>query len=259
MLSQTTRSISAADLPRQFVRPAPAHDQIQQHTERVHIGSDGDRAATNLLRRGEIWSERAPIPRQRPQQFLTVGCQQLRDPEVEKLHGAVGADEDVRWLEIAMDDQVGVGVTDCSEHVEDQPHRSATLRRRASAKASIGWPSMYSRIRYGWPLALTPASSSRAIFGCETRQDAALAPEALLTSRVEQGQIEQLDRHLAFETSVAATAQPHRAHPAGTERTIQRVGADRLTAARKRQLGHLGLRFRGSGSPTTWSSSASRS
>ena len=31
------------------------------------------------------------------------------------------ADENVRWLEIAMDDQVGVGVTDCREHVEDQP------------------------------------------------------------------------------------------------------------------------------------------
>ena len=48
---------------------------------------------------------------------------------------------------------------------------------------------------------------------------------------------------------VAAAAQPHRAHAAGTQRSIQRVGADRLTAGRE-TAGRAGpAPLRGSASP----------
>ena len=47
--------------------------------------------------------------------------EQLGDSEIEDFHRSVMADQDVRRLEIAVYDQVGVGVGDGLEHVEKQP------------------------------------------------------------------------------------------------------------------------------------------
>ena len=76
--------------PREFVRPPPAHEEIQQHAEAIDIAPDRNGFSTNLFRRGEIGGERPPIPGERIERFSAVGRQQGRDPEVQQLHRAVG-------------------------------------------------------------------------------------------------------------------------------------------------------------------------
>ncbi len=51
---------------------------------------------------------------------VAVALDQLGDAEVEQLDLTVGADEHVGRLDVAVDDQVGVGVRDRFEDVEEQ-------------------------------------------------------------------------------------------------------------------------------------------
>ena len=60
--------------------------------------------------------------------------QQGGDAEVEQLHPAGAVDEDVRRLQVAVHDQVGVGVGDGIGHLQDEPEaRPQTSRRCSSA------------------------------------------------------------------------------------------------------------------------------
>ncbi len=56
----------------------------------------------------------------------------------------------------------------------------------------------------------------------------ALAPEPLAADRVEECEVEQLDRDGALVAAVAPPGQPHRTHSALAERPLERVGAQPL-------------------------------
>ena len=96
-------------------------------------GRDG--VAANLLRRRVVGRHHARSDlRERP----IVGCllaEHLRDAEVEELHGAVGRYQDVRRLEVAVDDEIlmGVadGVADRAEQAKPLVDRQAMARRSA--------------------------------------------------------------------------------------------------------------------------------
>ena len=91
----------------------------QQHAERVDVGGGGDRAAGDLLGRGVLRRQRdAALARQ--QRHRLVVAEQLGDAEVEQLDLAVAGDQHVRRLEVAVDDQVGVGVRDRRLDVQEQ-------------------------------------------------------------------------------------------------------------------------------------------
>ena len=105
---------------------AAAEQDVEQHAERVDVGRGGDLAARELLggrvlrreRRAAVARERARFPAARPP--WRIALDQLGDAEVEELDAPLLADEDVRRLDVAMDDQTGVGVGDGIEHVEEQ-------------------------------------------------------------------------------------------------------------------------------------------
>jgi hypothetical protein len=71
----------------------------------------------------------------------------------------------------------------------------------------------------------------------QARQDAALAPEALLSGAAEESEVQQLHGDLSLEASVAAPREPDRPHAAVADGGDERVGAERPTC--ERGLGSL--------------------
>ncbi len=67
----------------------------------------------------------------------------------------------------------------------------------------------------------------------QAREDRAFAPEAIFARAADQRGVQQLHRRVPFEASVAAAREPHRAHPAVTDRRDQRVGANLLPGQRR--------------------------
>ena len=66
----------------------------------------------------------------------------------------------------------------------------------------------------------------------ELRQHLAFATEAFGAAARDQREVQELDRRLAFEATIAAMREPHAAHAALPERTLERVGADALAGER---------------------------
>ena len=64
-----------------------------------------------------------------------VLAQQLGDAEVEQLHLALGIDQDVGRLQVAMHDQVLVRVLDRAEHLQEQPQPRRAGRAAARHNA----------------------------------------------------------------------------------------------------------------------------
>ena len=74
--------------------------------------------------------------------------EQLGDAEVEQLRRAVGGDQDVVRLQVAMHDQVLMRVVHRARRLcARAASRSSSGSRRRSQYASIGSPSMYSMTR----------------------------------------------------------------------------------------------------------------
>ena len=98
----------------------PAGEQkVEDDAEGVDIGRGRDGAAGQLFRRRILGRERPRVARvSSVASPASSRLEQLRDAEVEQLHLSVAVDEDVRRLEIAMDDQVGVRVGHSRQHVE---------------------------------------------------------------------------------------------------------------------------------------------
>ena len=145
----------------------PAGEQLEQHgAECKHICRSGDRLAEQLLGRGIARREPWPDVARQRRDIVTAAGQQRGDAEIEQLHLALPGHEDVRRLEIAMDDEIAVGVRHGGQNVEEQPDALLDAETALVQYSSMRSPRTYSRTRYGWRSASTPASSSRAMFGC---------------------------------------------------------------------------------------------
>jgi len=95
---------------------------------------------------------------------------QLGDAEVEQPHLAIGADEDVRRLQVAMDDEVLVGMLNRTQHLQHQrqPRRD---RQPLAVAVDVQWRALDELEReVGLASALTPASSRRAISDAPARR-----------------------------------------------------------------------------------------
>jgi hypothetical protein len=94
---------------------ATRQQEIEQHADRVDVGRRRDDVARRLLGRGVFRRQHA-----RPIDRHGLCIQQPRDPEIQQFDGAVGRHENIRWLEIAMDDQVRVRMAHGVENLEDE-------------------------------------------------------------------------------------------------------------------------------------------
>lgn len=48
----------------------------------------------------------------------------MRDPEIDEVHEAVWCDQQVRWLDIAVDEVLGMSGVECFGGLGDDGHRS---------------------------------------------------------------------------------------------------------------------------------------
>ena len=199
---------------------------------RRHVGRGAeDHAAHRHRRRGD----RRRIRQVRRVAAAAAGSrlQRLREPEVQHLHRAVGADLDVRGLQVAVDDALLVRGL---ERLGDLPARSAAPRRAGSARARSA-PTDRRPRPVPSPARRTPPRllrdrRSAAMFGMvQRRQRLALrartAPAAPGRWRRRR---QDLDRDVAVEPRVARAIDL--AHPAGAEWRRISYGPSRVPGVR---------------------------
>ena len=217
-----------------FQRQPAAEQAEQQHAQRVDVGGGGDLAALQLLGRGVLRREGvAGLLRERAVAH-TVGrrVEQLGDAEVEQLHLARRGDEDVRRLQVAVQDQPVVRVRHRVQHVQHQvqPRGQRQVVRGAELVDGQARHVFQHQVGLAGPGGgqVAGVEQPRDVRVRQPRHDAALAREALGAGGREQPGVEELDRHLGLEAAVGALRQPDAAHAAAADLAHQRVRAHGL-------------------------------
>jgi hypothetical protein len=99
------------------VRPAP-EQPVQHHAESVDVAGGSNLATGELLRAGIFGRQRLKRGK-RVVEAERVGVEQLGNPEIEQLYCAIGCDQDIGRLDIAVDHEVLVRVVDCRADCEE--------------------------------------------------------------------------------------------------------------------------------------------
>jgi hypothetical protein len=215
----------------------PATQQhVEERAQRVDVRGDGDRAAADLLGRGEGRREDvSAVAREGDGLAPRLPFEQLGDAEVEQLHLAVRADQHVRGLEVAVHDQVRVRVRHRGEHVQEQADARVHAQPVAVAVAvdvlSLDVLQQQVGLAHGRHAGVGEPCDVRVR---EARQDGSFAQEPFLADPAHEVGVEQLHRGAAPEPAVAALGQPDRAHPPPSDEGHEGVGADRLSRQRGR-------------------------
>ena len=213
-------------------RVAAREEEIEQGAQGVDVGGRGHALARDLLGRGERRGEGAPrFQRQLGRRAVPgVPLEELGDAEVEELHPAVLRHHDVRRLEVAVDDEVRVGVRHGGEDVEEEPDAGLDVEGPALAPAvdRLALDVLEHEVRLaGRGDAGVEELGDVGVF--QPRQDRGLAAEAGGPRRAQERGGEELDRGHPLEVAVDSPRQPDAAHPAGAERLDQRIGAEDLS------------------------------
>ena len=117
----------------------PGEEFEQNHSQRIDIGGRRDAVAADLLRRGVVGRHQAHhrhrcLHRTR----MIAGSQNFGDAEVEQFRNTVRGHQDVRWLQIPVNDQIGMRIlnrgTDLAKQLQPlggrEPLRIAELIER---------------------------------------------------------------------------------------------------------------------------------
>jgi hypothetical protein len=221
-------------------------EHVQQDAQRIDVGGGRDRAPLHLLRAGVQRRHQSQARRRR----LDAGGQQraleeLGDAEVEQARHAVGGDQDVRRLDVAMHHQVLMRVlhrgTDLAEEV-DPGIDSETM---AVAVLVDGLPADVLHDEVGPPVVgVAAVQESRDPGVVERGQDLAFGAEPCREVGAVRSVGQDLEGDLLLVDVVGAHRDVHRAHAALAEHGLHRVVAD-PPADERRRRGRRGLRGNG--------------
>ena len=204
---------------------------VEHHAEREQIGARIDFVAARLLRRHvgdgadrgagharEVFGRAASRAARRVPARAAVLRRQLREAEVEHLHRAAAGQEDVRRLDVAMQDAFGVRgverVGDLRRDVEHLPQIERPPRQLAIERLAV--EQLHREIQLA--LVLVEAVDRADVRMIERRRGARLAAEAF--DRFFAGGVagrQHLQRDLAAELQCPGrgTPRPSRPRPAG--------------------------------------------
>ncbi len=221
------RRLEVVDLVARFERKMADEQLVEDHAERVHVGVHADMPAANLLG-GRVRGCEQPQPRARAVLPRLEAIELLGDPEVEQLHDAVVADENVRRLEVAVHDEMPVRVLDCFAHVAKEPDashdggrvRAAILGERRALDVLHHEPGR----AVGERARVVETRDERMV---QLRQRALLAGEPLASRRREPRVAQNLDRRHRAE--VLALGEVDDAHPALAEHPRQSIRSEALS------------------------------
>ena len=224
-----------ARVRRALGRRVPSHHElVQEHAEGIHIGGGGDRPALQLLRRGVLGRQGA-LAFGGDRGALDPVLEQLGDAEVQQLHDAIGADQDVARLDVAMHHQVAVRMRHRGEHVVEQREAPVDVQPMQVAIAVDG----FARDEVEHEVGLSARRHARVEQARDVRvgqpgQDGAFALEARCAGVAEHRQVQQLDRHAAADAPVGAMGAPHAAAAALAQQRLDDVAADLRAFERRR-------------------------
>lgn len=200
----------------------------KQRSQCVNIGCSRQRRIGELLRSCVFWSQRTHAPMRQRVRFHCVGVlEQPGDAEVQQLDHACVGHQHIRRLDVAMNDQMLLCVRNRGEHVNEHPQASSHRQRPPLAVAVYGFA------RDILEREIRPAVFGRACIQepCDVRmrqsaEQASLAIEARREAAVHGATTEKLDGAFGFEAAVTALGEPHLAHAAASDESIQDVRTD---------------------------------
>ncbi len=194
---------------------------VEQNTEGVNVGSGGDRTTGDLLGRRVGEGERALAfaGEDRCHDRRRTVFEQLGDSEVEQLHPTIVADEDVRRLDVAVDDQVGVGVRHRRQHLQEQLDSRLEVEPVLVAIGIDGLPLDVFEHQVGLAVDRDSGVDEVGDVGMgEPGEKAAFALESLLGRASEKRHVEELYRRAPLEAAITPPRHPDRAHAAPADR-----------------------------------------
>ena len=212
-----------------------SHQQlVEQDAEGVDVGGGGDDGAAQLLRSGIVRRQR-PLPLGGDGGALGLVLEQLGDPEVEQLDHAVGADQDVARLDVAVHDQVAVGMRHRGQDVVEQREAPFDVEAALVAVAGDGLPGDEVEHQVRLPgRRHAGVDEARDVRVRQSRQDGAFALEPLAAGVAQHRPVQQLDGDEAADALVGAPRPPHAAAAALAEERLDHVAADHGALERRR-------------------------
>ncbi|MDC6171378.1 hypothetical protein PO768_28610, partial [Paucibacter sp. XJ19-41] len=212
-----------------------AEQLVQHHAQRVDIGRDADGRAGDLLGRGIGRCQAAAgLAGQLAVGAGAVVVEQAGDAEVQQLRAALGRHHHIAGLEVAVHDQLRMGMLDRPRHPHQQAHplghrqpglahMLAERQPRHMLQHQIG----AAAAGLGLDAGVQQARNAR--MG-QPRQQRTLACEALGQARRRDIVAQQLDRDLGLVEPVGALGQPDLAHAALAQLGHQAPGAQPLAS-----------------------------
>lgn len=198
--------------PRILDRQASGQQLEQHQPEGVDVGCDRQRSAVELLGTRVLRGQRPD--RGRGQAGRQV-VERLRDPEVQQLDLAINGDQDVRGLEVPVQDQRTMRMVDRLDHVEEQPHPRPDVEPAGPAPAvdRLAVDVLHRDPRPAIGLAAA-VDDPRDAGMLEAGEEAALGLEALDRQRTAQADGEALDGGALAEAPALAHRLEDLAHAA---------------------------------------------
>ena len=223
--------------PRGAIRSGVGQQFVQHHAQRVDVGHRRHRLAADLLGCGVVQGEgagaRACVAAL--QRAAAVPVEQFGDAEIKQAHVAGGGHQDVGRLQVAVDDQVGVGMADGRADLLEHPQ--AGVQRGVVLTAIVGDRDTVDVLQgeVGQAVVTDAGVQQAGDVGVgEAGQDLPLAAEAPPQLAVGQARAQQLQCDLALVQTVGARGQPDLAHAAFAQQVLQPVGPH--CASRHRQV-----------------------
>ena len=210
------------------VRPMTRDELVQNHAQRVDVARRRQRVAAHLLR-ARVVERHHPLlePRQRRVGGRERRVEQLGDAEVEQLHAAGRVDDDVRGLEVAVDDEVLVRVLDRRADVEEQPQPRLDAQPVGVAVRGdrLAVHVLHHEVRQ---LAVGDAAVEelRDVRMAQRREDLPLGEKSPLDLPVVEAAADDFDRHAAAELAVVTLGEVDDAHAAASELAQHLVRSD---------------------------------
>ncbi len=202
----------------------PGQHLVEHHAQRVDVGARVDRLAKHLL--GGHVERRAHHHLGQRQSFVVQG---ERDAEVDHARLHLLVDEDVGWLEVAMNDAVPVGMGNAARHLRQQldalPCRQRMLVEQL---VQIQTVDVVHR-QVGHAVLDAVAVDSQDIGMVQSGHQSALALEAFGRSA---GQVQHLDCQVALQSGIEGAVDL--SHAALADQLLQPVAAEFLRGWRLR-------------------------
>ena len=121
---------------------------VEHDAERVNVGGGGDDVTANLFRTGVVRRERSGRGDGHIRHLLRrVGREDLGDTEIQQFRVAVFGNENVVRFEVAVNDEMLMGILDGVANSLEELRRSTTVNRSSLQYRMRGRPMMYSMTR----------------------------------------------------------------------------------------------------------------